>query len=182
MSSSSATDTGKNSESALLSSIGEIMTSVVFTFAPFLVISIQVTASAASAGSPAYLDRVFQFFSSGEMALPIFSVIGSLAAAIALNYRRFPKWALLVPTIVSTLIVLFTGYVLGQTNGFDAPLLTSINRTLVVLYLGLVIMWWVYVFITMRDTDEIPSSDKRVDKLVQDLAAKRAAKNASGPK
>jgi len=175
MSSNDVTNHDSNNEtgSAFFTSLLEMIFPIILTFLPFILVSFPILDTQGATPHPGFGFRLLQFFSSGEIVLPIFSVCGAMYAAIALNSRKFSRKQVYWPVLIGVAAILFSGLVLGKTDGFSKAISGLTNLCLVVIYIFMVLNWWRALYLSLKDPEFLPSADEKANALLKEVAAKK---------
>ena len=125
----------------------EVIATILFTFVPFIFLSIKWTQSAGANTQGGFADAFMAFWQSGEIALPIYGLCGAVSAVLALNKGYFSWWVHAAVSFMLLIVTLGAGAALMGSSGFNVPL----NQEVVTYgFLGYSILVFVWFLLTVR--------------------------------
>lgn len=154
-------------------SITEVVFAALFTFGPFLLLSVPWVASSGELTGPTVANKFWTFWDNGQIALPILGLCGAIASVAALNGRVIPNWLNVFAWLVAIGVAGAGWFALAETKGFSELLNNEIVSFGFIAYALLAILWIVLNVIANSRSENL-SSDERARGLLEEM--KRAEK------
>jgi len=153
----------------------EVLSTVSFTFIPFLVLSVKWIESEGTNTTETFFNKFSSFWTSGEVALPVLGLCGAIAAMLALNKGYFSWWVHFFIGFILLFSTLGVGAMLTGSHGFDRTINTEIVYACSFLY-GMLAVIWFLLSTSVRTTEAGPRDSGRSAEKILNLARQRREK------
>ncbi len=158
--------------------IAEVFFTLLFTFTPFLLLSIPFTPSAGDLSGDAVRSKFWAFWDAGELVLPILGLAGALVSLAALNNRALGGVLNFFTLFLAFGFAAAGWFVLSETKGFSE----AIHPPIVwVGFFGYGFMLFVWGFVSFRvhefnltDVVDRENPEERADLLNKQKAAAKS--------
>src|SRR3990167_1643138 len=157
-------------------SIAEVIFTSLFTFGPFLLLSVPWVASSGELSGATVANKFWTFWDNGQIALPILGLCGAIASVAALNGRVIPNFLNVFTWLIAIGVAGAGWFALAETKGFSEVLNNEIVSFGFITY-GLLAVLWVVLNVIANSRSENPTSDERARIL---LAAMKRAEQTGG--
>jgi hypothetical protein len=162
--------------SGLPKSLTEVGITVVFTFLPFFFLSVNWRKIEGGNTTSSVSDNFMDFWSSGEIVLPVLGLCGAVTAHLTLNKGYFEWWIHAFAGVLIAFHVLGGGAALFVGGGFSQELNSEIIWFGFSGY-GVLALVWLYLANRVRSTEAKPrDSNKSAKKILEDANSMRNSK------
>ncbi len=151
----------------------ELFFAAAFTFFPFLLLSTPLAQASGTLNSASVGSKFWSYFDSGEIALPILSLCGSIIAVAFTRRRALNEFLFFLALSMSILIAIIASYAIGVSEEFTEVLYPLFTWTGFTLYGALLLLWGILGF-TANIEKETGNPEDRAQKLLEQARQVRA--------
>lgn len=157
--------------------LAELFFSVTFTFLPFLLLSIPLAQSKGALEFSSVGSKFWSYFNSGEIALPILSLCGAIAAIAFTRHRALNDVLVFIASAASILVAMVASYAIGVSEEFGQVLYPLITWAGFGAYAALLVLWGVLGHSASKEKDT-ENPEKRVDDILDEAHRRRQEETA----
>lgn len=103
-------------------SVAEVLFAVIFTYGPIALLSVPLTGGDGVLSRATVGQNFWSFWTSGELALPILGLCGTIAALTVTNGRALSGFLIFIAWFLALVLAGACGYALSKSQGFTQAL------------------------------------------------------------
>ncbi|MEP3115817.1 hypothetical protein [Nisaea sp.] len=155
----------------------DVFFTVLFTFLPIAIISTPVIMGTEKLDFNTIKTNFISYWTSGEIILPLLGVCGAIMSITISNRKEIHGSLFSFSIILSVIVAICGGYILGTNRGFKNDLLPDMLTYCFAAYFVSVAMWLIVnTFVEIGPQKQL-SSDERASKLLNEAKERRAGES-----
>lgn len=143
----------------------EIFFAIGFTFGPIAILSIPFTNKDGSLTGAAVGDNFWSYWTSGELALPILSLCGAIAAVAVIKGPVLHRGLIFLAWSLALVFAIACGFVLSASDGFEEKVHSQIVWFGFGAYAALLVLWVTLSGLSNRDRKRRNPEERAYDLL-----------------